>query len=368
VAATYTRYLADSRRSGFIRQKSDAAGVLLWKKTVALQDEPPAQIRALLCTGPSVIVDGMNYIYSFDRDGTRLWKRFKYYGSPVVIRDDRIHFLSAGDKGYFEAVDVANRVRYQRMPVPGMMSRAYVTMFEPYRDGLVAQVQDQGVVEDSPPSFLVYNAPFQGLGFKWCALFADTTSPIQPLVSWEHRRVITSPGTGAVVYDLDDTKREPSPLAQFPFPVSDPLPKVSCGDDGLLYWSGCDAKGLEMVVTDMSGRESWRWSSEGGASPAVTWPVVGNGRVLLLTSTALISLKEGAVEWRYEPPAARFVHATALGDGTTLATDGPILHRIGADGNSLFVLDFEEPLTGPPIIDELGRIYVAGTETLYALD
>ncbi|HVP07505.1 MAG TPA: PQQ-binding-like beta-propeller repeat protein [Candidatus Acidoferrum sp.] len=368
MAATYTRYLADSRRSGFIRQRSNATGELVWKKPAAAEEEPSAEIRALLCPGNQVIVDGMNEIYAFDRSGIRQWKRSKFYGSPVAIQDDRIHFLNAGGKHCFDSVDLTNRVQYQRMPVPGMMARAHVTLFEPYKEGLVAQVQDQGVIEDSPPNFLVYNAPFQGLGFRWCTLFDAATSPIQPLVSWEHRRVITSPGSEVVVYDLDGTRREPEPLARFPFPLADPFPRVSCGDDGLLYWCGSGDKGLELVVTDMDGKEIWRWSSQGKAVAAVTWPIVGNGMLYILTASTLFAFKDGKLLWRYYPDKASFCHATALGDGSVLITDGPILHRTREDGSSAFVLDFEDMLVAPPIIDELGRIYVAGKETLYALD
>jgi hypothetical protein len=340
----------------------------VWKKAPTLPDEPPAEIRALLCSGPQVLVDGMNEIFAFERSGIRQWKRAKYYGSPVVLQDDLVHFLSAGGKGTFDAVDGANRVRYERMPVPGMMARAYVALFEPYRDGVVAQVQDPGIIEDSPPSFMVYHARFKGLGFQWCTLIAESACPILPLVSWEHRRLITSSGNEAMIFDLDASGAAPAPLSRFPFPIVDARPRLSCGDDGMLYWSGCGAQGTEVVATDLEGKERWRWSSVNSGAASVTWPLVTPEVVFLLTESALVALKDGVVLWRYEPEGAHFAFATALGDGSVLAIDGPLLHRVGADGNPMFVLDFEEPLVAPPIIDELGRIYVAGKEMLYAVD
>jgi hypothetical protein len=368
MAPTYTRYLADSRRSGFIRQRSNATGELVWMKAPTLPAEPAAEIRALLCSGPQVLVDGMNDIYAFERTGVRQWKRAKYYGSPVVLQDDLVHFLSPGGRDTFDAVDLANQVRYEHMPVPGMMARAFVTLFEPYRDGLVAQVQDQGIVEDSPPNFMVYHARFKGLGFQWSALFAESTSPIQPLVSWERRRLITSPGNEVLVFDIDGTERAPAPLSRFPFPILCANPLVSCGDDGMLYWAGRGAKGPEVVATDLEGKEQWRWSFVNADTAPLTWPVVTPDTVFLLTDSALLALRGGILLWRYEPEGAHFTFATALGDGSVLATDGPLLHRVGVDGSPMFSLDFEDSLVTPPIIDELGRIYVAGKEMLYAID
>jgi len=77
-------------------------------------------------------------------------------------------------------------------------------------------------------------------------------------------------------------------------------------------------------------------------------------------------VKDGNLLWSFEAKEGNFASGTALADGSILIVEGNKLHRLDAQGNSLFVVSVDEPIVTPPVVDISGQIYVASKETLYA--
>jgi outer membrane protein assembly factor BamB len=367
----YTRLYADSRHSGSIKAVSDASGVRVWAKPIAEQPETEIGVRLLLCSGSHVFVDGVKSLLAFDRDGRRLWERPKRYASPVAVDEDRVYFMSPDYIDRLQAVSFDNQLILDDMPILGMIRNASPVMFEPFADGLIMQIWDPGIVEEASDNFIVYKMLFEGSGFEWCQKFFGQQSRVMPLVSWEAKRVVTSLQEEALIFDVDTDNNEPEPLARFPFPLADATMWVSCGEDGVLYWSGYGENGLEVAATDFEGNQLWRWSAQTagpGLGRPIVPPIIAPEAIYILTPAYLFALKVGEPLWNHFSPASIFKQATALEDGTVLISAAKGLYRIAPDGSLVFELELEDPLVTAPVIDDQGRIYAASEEKLYAFD
>jgi len=371
MAGLYTKYFGDSRHSGYISGSTAAAGELAWIRPI---DEVggQAEARLVLSSGEIVIIDGMNEIFAFSPDGRRLWRRRKYYGTQVALQDGMLYYTTAGKKDRMEAVDLNNSLRLENFLIPDVGSRSYIVLFEPTEKGLIAQVQYASQPDMGTASFVVFHSPIRGFDYDWCRGFQRSQSPLVPLVSFEHRRLVTTIPWEAIVLDIDAAVPMPEPAARFPLPFKKGTAWVSCGADGSLYWVGHNDQGLHLMVTDFGGNQIWSWSSADSSAVPPLWPIappiLSTERAHILTREYLLALSKGTILWRFASAQSALRACTALADGTLLLTSGGTLYHLNEAGEILFDIKLDEPPVSAPVIDKNGRIYLAGPETLYAID
>jgi hypothetical protein len=313
----------------------------------------------------------MRQIYAFDRDGQRLWVRDKWNPSQIAFQDNLIYYISPQDENQLEAVNVQNQIEFENWRIPALFENTYPIMFEPIPDGLIMQIWDPGVVEQASSNFIIYKILFNNFGYNWHKRYYGQNSRLIPLVSWESKRVVTSLHDEVLVFDLDSEDNEPEPVSQFPFPLLEATMWMSCGENGLLYWSGYGNNGLEVVATDMNGREVWKWRISGsgaGLDSPIIPPIIAPETVYILTAANLYALKEGELMWKYFSPASIFRQATSLDDGSVLISAVKGLYKISSNGLIVFESELDNSLITAPVIDDQGRIYAAGEEMLYAYD
>ena len=369
MAITYGQLYGSGRRSGAIPATSGARGVLSWSEHLAegRRDFAP---RVVLCGEERVVVEGLDAFVGFDRAGKRAWTRKKHSGAPVVFRDGQLFFCREYDPATYEGMAADGTSTMTGFPIPGLFPGVTLVLFHPLAAGLVAQVQEPSVPEDSPASMLLYRVGPQSLGFDWSRRYEGTTSTVAPMVADDLGRVITSTATTLEVFDLNGTDREATPLASFPLPLGHATRWQSVGEDGSLVACGVDEAGLQAVATDLQGQPRWRLdpAAARAVGAPVAPPLLVGARAWLLTSGTLLAVEGGQLLWRVDAGETTFRGATALGDGSVLVTSSEGVTKVDPAGTVEFVLPFEEPLLTPPVIDERGRIYVAGQEFLYALD
>lgn len=367
----YSYPFANSCLTGFIEAHSPATGQLDWSKDIAVQVEVQAETDMLLSSGNIVIINGIQEIFAFDKHGNPLWQRPKWYGTPISLKDDWIYYTSAGRKTRMEAIDLNNKVQLEDLWIPDVGEEAFILFFEPMSNGLIAQVQYIGGGPGrGETEFIVYKIQKDSMVYDWSS---DKTgySPLFPLVSIKHGRLVTTTLSESLVFDINSKDEEPDPIAKFPLPLGEGTMWVSCGTDGLLYWTGLENGRTVLVVSDLKGEMKWRWDSERRPrlkqDEPVAPPIITLDRAYLLSRNNLYAVKEGKLLWSFEAKEDKFTAGTALADNSVLVTAGKKLYRVGADGKGLFELSVEETIVTSPVIDEDGHIYVASSETLYAI-
>ena len=254
--------------------------------------------------------------------------------------------------------------------IPDVGDDAYLVLFEPFQKGLIAQVQYRPVDPEEKPGFIVYKIRQSSPGYDWSKSYENEQSHLSPVINLGKRLLVTTTKKEVLVFNTDSRDQEPEPLARFSLPLGDGTIWVSCGADGSLYWSGVEKGIAVLAATDSNGDKKWRWQAGLRLGPErskpVAPPIVTPDRVFLLTKKNLFVVKDGRLLWSFEAKEANFTSGTALADGSILIAEGNTLHRLNAQGNSLFQASINEVIVTPPVIDGEGNIYVASPETLYA--
>lgn len=372
VLILYSSLFGNSCHNGFINSSSQATGQIAWSKTIAVEAEGPAEARLLQSAEKMVIVEGIRQIFAFNQDGELLWQRPKWYDTPIVLKDEWIYYTSASRNDRMEAIDLTNRIQLEDVVIPEVGENAYIVLFEPIQNGIVAQVQYAGGNRPGkgPNYFAIYREQSDIMDYVWYKRY-DGESPMIPLINMKKGFLLTMFENDALVFDINTKEEEPEPKGKFPYPVGEGTMWASSGDDGSLYWAGLEKGRTVLAVTDLKGEMKWRWESERRPQlkqdEPVAPPIITPDRAYLLSQKNLCAIKDGKLLWSFEAKDDNFTHGTALADNSVLVTAGKKLYRVGADGNSLFEVSVEEALVTPPVIDEDGNIYVASSETLYAI-
>lgn len=366
----YTSIFANACHNGFINVSSKASGQLLWSKPIGEQVGETANVQVLYSVQKSVIVVGIKQMFAFGQDGNLVWQRRKWYGTPVALKDGWIYYISADRKNRMEAVDLQNKIRLQDFKVPDLGDDEYLVMFEPNKDGLIAQVQYTNEPE-GPEEIIVYKITKGKVIYDWSKSYENEHSPLLPITCTEHGRIITFTKNDVLIFNINNKERTPEPTAKFNFPLEKETMWVSCGNDGNLYWAGMNDRRTSLVVTDLKGDEKWRWESVRyprlKQDPPVAPPIITPDRAFLLSQKNLVALQNGKKLWEFVAETDKFSAATALGDNSILVVEGNKLHRLNAQGESLFEVTVDEPIVTFPVVDENGNIYVASSEKLYAI-
>jgi outer membrane protein assembly factor BamB len=363
----YGQLYADEGHTSFINVRTAAVGKVAWSKSLVSPDGKDAEIRLLLTDANIVIVEGMKKLFAFSQDGRELWQREKWSGTPVALKEGRIYFTSPERKNEMRAIDMSNAIQLQDYRMPNVGDQSYLVLFEPFRDGLIAQVQYPDIAEKGGMALIVYKIHKGGLSYDWSKRYDREESPILPLLCDGGKVVLTSTNKEAIAFDANSKDRDPVPYSRFPLPFGKSTTGVSCGQDRNLYWCGVKGRNTMLTVTDLSGKETWRWSSDSRPPGAVIPPIVTPDRVYLLNQKRLSALQNGKHLWSYEATTGNFSFSTALADGSILLVEGNKLHRISSEGKSLFVVTLNETIATPPVVDGAGNIYVASKQTLYAI-
>lgn len=367
----YAQLFASACHDGFVNASSRAEGRLGWSKTIPPEGEETPNVRLLLTTDKLVFVVDVRNIYAFNNKGEYLWQMEKWYDTPVVMRGGRIFYTSALRKTRMEAVDFNNQLQIKDFWIPDVGEHAYLVLFEPVEKGLIAQVQYIPTPDEGEKSFIIYRVHEDGLGYEWSKHFNNEESPLSPIVCFDYHSLVTATQKEGLVFNIESRQPGPEPIAKFPLPFANATMWVSCGADKSLYWAGLVNSITALAATDLNGTEKWKWQSGIHLGPdrsrPVAPPIVTPERIYLLTKKYLFAVKNGRLLWKFEAKEGNFTSGTALADGTVLIAEGNKLHRVDSQGNSLFKVVMGKTIVTYPVIDEEGNIYVASSDTLYAI-
>ncbi len=93
-------------------------------------------------------------------------------------------------------------------------------------------------------------------------------------------------------------------------------------------------------------------------------PAVGlDGSVYVVVGNKLHRVVDGKISWEYALPATPDnIHLSVLGDNTVLAAAGNALVHLSESGEEILNKIMETPLSGRPVVDEEGKIYIGGND------
>lgn len=146
------------------------------------------------------------------------------------------------------------------------------------------------------------------------------------------------------------------------------LMTFSLDHEGPLLVVQKSVEGLRLTSLDLSGRENWAYSQDvPGTIPHPPASAPG-GRVYLMIDSVLHCFASGELAWEFSFPRPETgVWFSVLADHTILAGVSRLLMQISEDGKPLLNKPVDTPITCRPIIDEKGRVYIAGQGGIFCL-
>ncbi|MBT8439513.1 MAG: hypothetical protein KJO91_07275 [Gammaproteobacteria bacterium] len=367
IMAIYAQLFASACNNSYVDLASEALGRIAWEKRISGDGVEQTETRLLLSSANTVLVVDDEIIYALDGAGKSLWSKEKWRNTPVVIRNEAIYHTSPADKTIMEAVDFKNNLQVKDFWIPDTGKYSSLVLFEPSREGLVAQVQYMPTPVEGEKSFIVYSVKQDGLGYEWSRSFDEEVSVAMPVFNPISGLLVTTTQKEVLILDVGSGGAENVSVRNFPLPYSGEKLWLSCDDRNYLYWAGSDKKSTGLTVTDLSGKEIWQFITDLRPADMTMPPIVGSDHVYLLHRKMLTAISNGIRQWTFKAKTEEFRSATALSDGTILVVEGNILYRLESNGEILFQVELPEKLITPPVLDAAGNIYVAGRKTVFSI-
>ena len=366
IDSLYAQRFANARLNGAVAAPCSAQGVMAWSQVLARGK--PVEARGLLTVGEIVLVDTLQSIIAYSAAGVRLWERDKFYGTPVVIRDGLIYYTRAARRSRMEVIDTNNTVKHSDVWIPNVSEQAALILFDPFEVGMTAQVQMSDVPDADEQEVLIYQRVDGGLGFAWSCAFPHGRASLPPIICREQSRLVAAVDAEAMVFELFSKQRSAQPLARFPLPFGMQTQWLSADATGLLYWCGIDRRRAALCVTDLTGKEVWRWMATGGLSGQEQWvapAVVSDACAHIVTSQAIYAVANGKNVWDFKS-STPLVGATALNEGSLLVSSAKSFMRFDATGKVVCDVPSDVAYVTPPVVDTKGNVYVASTGAVHA--
>lgn len=367
---SYTQYYGNSRHDGYIAVDTKFNGNIEWEYKLPTDEEDLVEARLILNEGKNIFIDATSEIICLDEKGNMLWRREKWYGSPVVIKDKMIFYTSAERADRMEAVDFKNNIKVSDFIIYEIIPRSFLTLFEPTINELIAQVQYTGLQEVAVDKFVIYKVSTTSLGYVWSKVFNEVLCPLIPLVNFEKKFLLTADNSSVYVFDINSNSRELEPKVKFPLPENSGNIFVSSSADGLIYFGYTKEDKTILNVFDETGNESYSvyYNEEYKyINKVISPPIITGKAIYLLTSNALINIEDKAVGWEIKSGGIPFSFATGLKDNSVLVTQENMLYHYSSKGKELASVKLENKITAPPIVDSDGNVYVCSSDKVYAI-
>ncbi|MFH1197539.1 MAG: hypothetical protein V1720_17705 [bacterium] len=357
----YTHYYANSRHDGFINAAANCTGKVAREYILPAEPDKFIEARLILASDNFLVVDAMTEIFCLDDKQNLLWRREKYYGSPIVISNGLIYFQSPARKDRMEAVDFQNRMIISDFVIFEIIDGSFLRLFEPTKEGLIANVQYTGMPEVSSDQFIVYRTDRESLGYEWSKRYLNDYISFLPLVNFEAGFLVTSNSKDVLIFDIDSKAGDTEPKNTFPLPSSSEDIFVSSDKRGLIYFGYCGREKIVLKCFDSSGKEIYETTAPEkfyGIDKVIAPPILANDYIYLLSAYNLVCFKNTKVEWQKAADGFTFSYATALSDNSILVARENILSHFDSNGTLLFSINLDDKITAPPVVNEKGRVFI----------
>lgn len=367
----YTHYYSNSRHDGYINVALNCKGELNWKKEFPGYAEKHLENRLVLVSDGRFIIDNMSEILCLDANGNQLWKRDKWYGTQVIIKDKILYYTSSSRRDRMEAVSLDNKIVLEDLILYEIVEGSYMQLFEPLKkDEIIAQVQYTGIQEASIDKLVVYKIGKRSLGYDWNKMFLKESCPFIPLVNTEKGFFLTATHSDVLLFDINKKERDIQPEISYPVPSKGGNIFVSSSTDGLIYFSYGEVDKVILKCYDQKGKELFKVESQEeyiNFNKVIAPPILVNDLIYLLTKNKIFCIQNKKIKWTYDSKGLAFSFATGLADNSLLVAQTNKILNISSDNKLKFSYEIKDTISAPPIVDKNGLVYFCSKTKMYSL-
>lgn len=367
----YSHYYSNSRHDSYINVALNCKGELNWEKEFPGYAEKHLENRLILVSDGKFIIDNMSEIWCLDASGNLLWKRDKWYGTQVIVKDKIIYYTTSARRDRMEAVSLDNKLVLEDFILYEIVEGSYMQLFEPIKnDEIIAQVQYTGVQEASIDKLVVYKIGKKSLGYDWSKMYLKESCPFIPLINAEKGFFLTATHSDVFLIDIHKKERDIQPEISFPVPSKSGNIFVSSSIDGVIYFGYCEQDKVTLKCYDLKGKELYKVESQEeyiNFNKVIAPPLIVNDLIYLLTTNKIICIQNKKIKWTYDSKGLAFSFATGLADNSLLVAQTNKIINITSDNRLRFSYAIKDVISAPPVVDKNGFVYFCSKTKMYSL-
>lgn len=365
----YLQFYSNSRHDSFINAVPRVEGKILWQLDINNNKLSNLENRLILTDGKNYFLDALTEIICFSEDGKIKWKRSKWYGSQVVISDNLLFYQSPDRKDDMEAIDYQNNLVINKYPINGIIDESQLVLFQPDRNGLIAQVYYSDIVDTSVPEYIFYQALKKSMGYTWYKKYNNQICPSIPLVNFEKGFALTfSPDQGQI-FILGNKSGQSKPDYQFDLPKNFSKIFASSSKEGDIYLAFSEEHFLTLKCLSSAGKEKYSVKVVDDfvlATHVICPPILTpDGFVFLLTKNKIFCTKGEKIIWTKSITDINY--AAAFSDNSIIIAAANRIIKFDANGNEKLNYKASENISAPPVLDFEGRILFCTKSSVYLL-
>jgi outer membrane protein assembly factor BamB len=369
----YAMLFGNYQRNSYVPLETYAQGKLLWSKQHVEHDPEAYQTpQAVLLNGTCLGLQTASQFWLLDLKGG-LKKRLPIAGSsPLIFGKDGFAFLDPIQMLAY--ADCEGKILTQSVHIYGTSEWTSVLLLRPLWEEVISVVQFSGGPRRSPRQFFSARMPIGKTQEVWS--FDGPGTVDHALMTGDEKKLLLIRGAQVTVLDLSTGAQ----AADFKLPVMNA--RIASLDlQGNLVVVGQKAESgaaaWMLYVLGLDGSNLWQreLSRPVCALDAVMRPQPPasgpGGRVYLIEDGYLTCHTKDAEKWRFPVIGPGQPHITVAKDGAIILINTGFLNVIDPEGKAVFsklISTPDEAFDAPAVLDEQGRIYVAGSKAIYCFE
>lgn len=358
------RPYADLQATSFLPFTGKISGTVVWSQS--LLPELAGRIpRHLAICGEKLIISYGDHVEARNRnDGIRIWGTDFFSGGSFDMTSDGISAVNAAN---FYSVLGFDGVWKERIRMPYLVDNPSLDFIKRDSKELRIVYHSPGSPATEPgmksiPAQMVYSRYHEkDQGFIWTFQKEGSCQAVR--ISPDLKQIFMASRQNIFSFPFDADSDAQVRTLETPG-----LMTFSLDHEGSLLVVQKSGEGLRLACLDLSGQLKWDYAQDvPGRIPHPPASAPG-GRVYLMIDSVLHYFVGGKLVWEFSFPLPETgIWFSVLADHTILAGVSHLLMQISEDGKALFNKPIDTPITCRPIIDEKGRVYIAGPGGIFCL-
>lgn len=365
-----TKIYGDTQNTSYLDVAKKLKGTKAWEQETVLGKNPMPPRTIALTKTHLIISYGPVFDVRDRMSGRPLWHREVFSNYAFDLKKEGL--VTLDQAGYYEIINLEGHPS-KKLSLPFLGSKTFLFMSQRLDGSMIysyqtspSPVSEPGQKAQGPFwTFIRLNVEprnieweFVGQGFALDALLDKSLS------------FVCIPRT-TEIYLLDPKANSEAGVRIVPFEEV-----VSCALDHqgnvlLVEHQEYREDREERFILKMirrNGSPGWEVSLGRAAltgQPPASHP---DGTVYIMEKNELLCFKEGKEIWNhglFAEPGKAWI--TVLKDGSALVAAGVFFYHISRQGKELCKVQFDDPVTCRPVMDESGRVYMAGVRKIFCI-
>jgi hypothetical protein len=358
------RPYADLRATSFLPFTGKISGTAVWSQVISPELGGRVPTHLAIC-GETLIVSYGDHIEARNRnEGIRVWGSDFSSGGSFDMTPNGISSVNAAN---FYSVLGFDGVFGEGLRMPYLVNNPSLDFVE--RDSRELRLvyhstgspaTDRGM--ETIPAQMVYSRyREEDQRFIWTLQKVGRCQAVR--ISPDMKQIIMASPQNIFLFPFDANSEAQVRTLEMP-----ELMTFSLDHEGSLLVVQKSGEGLRLACLDLSGQLKWDYAQDvPGRIPHPPASAPG-GRVYLMIDSVLHYFVGGKLVWEFSFPLPETgIWFSVLADHTILAGVSHLLMQISEDGKALFNKPIDTPITCRPIMDEKGRVYIAGPGGIFCL-